>query len=102
MELVEKVKLGYQIHCNSKCSEECPYYPSLLCVDNLIRDSESLIKAYKVGKWIEYTYKDDKTKAVVLTAWRCSNCQHFHDKKDKYCPNCGAKMEGVEYNNDEG
>ena len=102
MELAKKVIRGYKAHYEGKCGTDCPYYPSTTCINTLEANAEVVLNAASYGHWIEYTYKDDKTKAVVLTAWRCSNCQHFHDKKDKYCPNCGIEMEGIECNDDEG
>ena len=46
------------------------------------------------GKWRWDFGSDD-----VRTHWYCSECNHayfepFTDKFYKYCPNCGARMDG--------
>lgn len=43
----------------------------------------------KTGHWV----KDEMS--IMFTIWECSECGGGGDKHFKYCPNCGAKMEGV-------
>jgi hypothetical protein len=58
-------------------------------------------QAYKNG------YKQGKQDAVVHGLWEtidgrewlgclCTNCNKWSDARTKYCPNCGAKMDGHE------
>ena len=46
------------------------------------------VRERKVGKW-EW-YKESPT------YMRCSSCGEAEFRKTKYCPHCGAKMEGAE------
>ena len=41
------------------------------------------------GRWIKHN-------DYLGWAYLCSECNHFLTIKYNYCPNCGAKMEGVE------
>lgn len=59
---------------------------------------EKLSKERKTGKWCaDYDgYSDGEP---VYDMWWCSACGEYFDEWDdrptwKYCPNCGAKMEG--------
>ena len=46
------------------------------------------------GKWELY-----QPNACFLAKYRCSVCKEEHrDPSEKYCPNCGAKMSGEEFN----
>jgi hypothetical protein len=51
------------------------------------------------GEWVETEYKTVEHGFVERRgkAWLCTNCRHaskeFHPNM-KFCPNCGAKMEG--------
>jgi len=42
----------------------------------------------KIGHWI----KDEMS--IMFDIWVCSECGGGGDKHFKYCPHCGAKMEG--------
>lgn len=44
----------------------------------------------KVGKWI----KPNNQVAVAQDEWICSSCNYLVLHRHKFCPNCGAKMEG--------
>ena len=54
----------------------------------------------KVGHWIVVI---DKWGDTVTTAsgYRCSECNAFNTDEDDYCPNCGSKMQDVEYGKNE-
>lgn len=43
--------------------------------------------AVRHGKWLEAREKDP-------CQYICSECKWFVDDDSKYCPNCGAKMDG--------
>lgn len=38
--------------------------------------------------------KDDRFEFTLNAINICSKCKHISMQKSKYCPNCGAKMEG--------
>ena len=42
------------------------------------------------GRWIEKQEKD--TFAGYLYSYECSECGRVKQRKEPYCPNCGAKM----------
>ena len=54
----------------------------------------------KKGKWIEcervgYTqFHPDYSS--FYSVFRCTSCLKANYRKEKYCPNCGAEMEGEE------
>lgn len=59
----------------------------------------------KTGKWIHGREMAreiiwDCTTAIFYEGWTCSECSCLVEKERepwyKYCPNCGAKMEGTE------
>ena len=43
------------------------------------------------GRWIEKQEKD--TFAGYLYSYECSECGRVKQRKEPYCPNCGAKMD---------
>ena len=43
------------------------------------------------GRWIEKQKKD--TFAGYLYSYECSECGSVKQRKEPYCPNCGAKMD---------
>jgi NADH pyrophosphatase NudC (nudix superfamily) len=46
----------------------------------------------KEGRWIMHTGYDAYEFGIEYS---CSECNDWNDKKSRYCPNCGAKMQGV-------
>lgn len=61
------------------------------------------VKQHKTGKWvhgreISREMIGDCTTAIFYDGWTCSECCYLVEKERepwyKYCPNCGAKMEG--------
>ena len=57
------------------------------------------------GRWIPKGYATFKNKfeeVQIPTFFKCSECGTVRTDKYKYCPNCGAKMDGGKDNgNDE-
>jgi rRNA maturation endonuclease Nob1 len=48
------------------------------------------------GEWGEiYTCHGER-----LWGYRCSQCEADNSEKSNYCPNCGAKMDGGNYEKD--
>ena len=79
--------------------DDLPYKASVKRV--LLQAPTADVEEVKYGHWIdtEYTY-------FGLKRYECSECRddEFWDKryvehKEKYCPNCGAKMDGDKENN---
>ena len=53
----------------------------------------------KTGYWIEGKYRDDDIR-YNDNSYKCDKCGRIVDFKENYCPNCGARMESEE-NEDE-
>lgn len=43
------------------------------------------------GRWIEHEFEDEP---CFGTDYECSACGKFQYEDTRYCPNCGAKMDG--------
>ena len=63
---------------NQPCTE-CNHYQCTVDVEPV-----------KHGRWIEKQEKD--TFAGYLYSYECSECERVEQRKEPYCPNCGAKM----------
>lgn len=50
------------------------------------------LRAQKVGKWLEHNANYQGTAHV----YSCSICAYWQAINTKFCPNCGARMEGQE------
>ena len=48
----------------------------------------------KQGQWIEHKWADEVNEMLVSN-YECSECHHWERYDSNFCPNCGAKMEGV-------
>ena len=58
---------------------------------NALRNAPSADFAPVVhGRWIEKQEKD--TFAGYLYSYECSECGRVEQRKEPYCPKCGAKM----------
>lgn len=74
---------------DSENQTECQ---TLRWVLDVMSELSSVIPKPKVGKWIK-TYEPNDAEPCIL--WMCSKCQKAErGRRSKYCPNCGAKMEG--------
>lgn len=106
----EKVIKGMKM-CISpvECSpDDCPYYirpnnESGLCWDRLMTDALALLEEQKEkkGQWIPIESPTGVeafgVKEMTVMNVRCSVCGSEEDVSFtgyKYCPRCGAKMEG--------
>jgi hypothetical protein len=47
------------------------------------------------GRWIGKEEKLWNIEKPVVTGWECSECGVWGHYTYNYCPNCGAKMDGV-------
>ena len=85
----------------------CPYFDSNTCIADLRNDVFELLKEQpeqKHGHWVF----DPDGMDWNIPAWKCSECHCKNDNippnlertnplrwsGSKYCPNCGAKMDG--------
>ena len=62
-------------------------------IDVHIRDTDDVVKVFvpvRHGRWIEKQEKD--TFAGYLYSYECSECGRVEQRKEPYCPNCGAYM----------
>ena len=62
-------------------------------IDVHIRDTDDVVKVFvpvRHGRWIEKQEKD--TFAGYLYSYECSECGRVEQRKEPYCPKCGAKM----------
>ena len=53
----------------------------------------AIMSESKTGKWQKEFFGGDND----AFWYRCPRCRKFRDYPEKYCPNCGMKMEGAEY-----
>lgn len=101
-------------HCPYHFDEEVKYKGELLALsgcdhDKICKDAAERLKALidieqpsdKCGHW-EGTADGYADGEPVYDRWACSKCGYDADGADEppdwnYCPNCGAKMEGVAY-----
>jgi len=54
--------------------------------------TQPVVEERKAGKWIE-------TDSHEPCWYKCDQCGRLYDLPDKYCPECGAKMEGITWLN---
>ena len=62
-------------------------------VERIRRIPAADVVEQKHGKWLDVTTSDNE-----FICWVCSECRHgadFVDEPYNYCPNCGARMDGV-------
>ena len=110
----DSCKYGYHLcqdsECNDACNVEQIYADAAAAIEELqqIADHhEQTAKDYwkeaceykaqlpKRGKWIDRYDEDDKP--FFKRKYVCSACSHWNTYgKSNYCPNCGAKMGGME------
>ena len=50
----------------------------------------------RIGVWRYMTMNVPGGKGQTYSKWRCSACRKKQHKRTPYCPNCGAKMRGME------
>ena len=53
------------------------------------------VEPVRHGRWIEKQEKD--TFAGYLYSYECSECGRVDQRKEPYCPNCGADMRGINH-----
>lgn len=60
-------------------------------LDEMIGNLPADVALVRHGRWIEKQEKD--TFAGYLYSYECSECGRVKQRKEPYCPNCGAKMD---------
>ena len=99
MELIDKDKLDdYKFRSASERMDLSVEYMSGWndAIDNIQANAPRVdAKPVRHGKWIP---KYDKWGDYVTTVecYECSACKETNWDEDKYCPWCGAKMDGEE------
>ena len=78
---LEEINKGATIEDLKKLATECKGVPVTV-------DAEPV----KHGKWKYYNYSDVSN--PYQGYFICSVCEEYEHTKHKYCPNCGAKMDG--------
>ena len=58
----------------------------------------AIMSESKTGKWQKEFFGGDND----VFWYRCPRCRKFRDYPEKYCPNCGMKMEGAEHETRQG
>ena len=71
--------------CNQRRWEEAEEYQRI--IDRFMAFTSADVQPVVHGEWIG--------RGSMLIGYRCSVCDGYSiDGTDKYCPNCGAKMDG--------
>lgn len=82
------------LHCESKkydedyCPEICTYGEARKRLKEL-EDAAAVSAPHGRWKRVGQVCVDGE----YVDIYRCSKCSIPHDKKTRYCPNCGAKMD---------
>lgn len=87
--MLRKEKKEYGITAVSYALERVKSYIQKLPAAN--------VQEVKHGRWV-------KEKTGVIARWGCSvcqNCYFLEEPSGRYCPHCGAKMDGEENTTDE-
>ena len=78
--------------------------PNVIKPLDIVFDAPTIEPERKTGKWIHGRELSremigDVVTAIFYEGWECSECHCLvseeHEPLWKFCPNCGAKMEGV-------
>lgn len=84
-------------HCGSE--SHCIDYKHRNCGGCNQRKAQDMaidaLKSIKHGHWTPI-YVEWCEFAISIDAYECSVCKAVDYDEDKYCPNCGAKMDGEE------
>ncbi len=72
------------------------HQPTDLEMIKLIDDLPSVTPAQKIGYWIRINNSDGNLKTYV-----CSECGAYRGHKQKYCEECGKKMDGEKMEGEE-
>lgn len=55
-------------------------------------DEQPTVSTVRHGHWIYRSFVDDWIGLLYI----CSECRDFCDSRYRFCPSCGAKMDGFE------
>ena len=68
------------------------------CLKSVLQQLTADVEEVKHGKWKEETKfiitDDPDDDGYWRTIYICSECEREEWRKEPYCPNCGAKMDG--------
>lgn len=63
-------------------------------IDTVADEQPADVQEVKHGKWIDYGWRNRGFDAFHI--FKCSECNRGKIKTSRFCPNCGAKMDGKE------
>ena len=86
--LIDKEKLLERLYQKIELTYSAQVRQGLTIAQNIIREFPE--DERPTGEW---KVSDNRW---GLGSLRCSNCNIYYDTDPNYCPNCGAKMKGVE------
>ena len=100
---IKRIKEVYCVSCNSYHGVRCRACGTGDAID-IIDDFPAADVAPVVhGRWIHSRYEDCSEQFELV---KCSQCNHeayamaFYVRGGNYCPNCGAKMDGGDSDED--
>ena len=87
----QKIQGGKKSICDS-CTHQnvCKAIDNQPCTECNHYQCTADVVPVRHGRWIEKQEKD--TFAGYLYSYECSECGRVEQRKEPYCPNCGAKM----------
>ena len=100
LDLIDRKELGIG-YCNPLVFDKTEYAHGWNCAIEILMKAPT-VEAVEVvhGKWIGLEYDGYADGFPVYDLWECSSCRDEFCGEDvpdmyNYCPNCGAKMDGV-------
>ena len=111
--LVEALRYCGNFTEREGCDESCEYFNDMDCPNRIMSDAAAAIEDLEarlgeaensVERWKDmYLTKHEPKRGewelidgAEPMRWGCSRCKYMSWETSNYCPNCGAKMGGME------